>query len=195
MKANQMNLEFVQEVVNYIRTYQIPIHSWRELDTEFRIELKKPLNGHISLRKSYRLAYKIGEEQKVVRFSSWKSLRPAIDEMIAEFKQILENIKGQQKPVTINKNDSAETPAEKPAKKAEKKESKVHGKNKLGHIRNSMADLLDQLFLKGVTEKELQEHGFTPARYKSHFRHLNNDKVTLVEVRFEDGKYIAKLIG
>lgn len=195
MKANQMNLEFVEEVVNYIKAHEIPIHSWSELDTEFRIQLENPLEGHVSLRKSNRLAYKIKEEQKVVRFSSWKSLRPAIDEMIAAYKQILETIKDQQKPVTVKKNDRAETPAEKPAKKTEKKESKVHGKNELGHIRNSMADLLDQLFLKGVTEKELQEHGFTPARYKSHFRHLNNDKVALVEVRFEDGKYIAKLIG
>ena len=192
MKANQMNLEFVQEVVNYIEAHEIPIHSWRELDAEFRIELKNPLEGHISLRKSYRLAYKIAEEQKVVRFSTWKSLRPAIDEMIAAFEQILKTIKEQQKPVAVEKNDKAETPTEKPTKKTEKK---VHGKNELGHIRNSMADLLDQLFLKGVTEKELQEHGFTPARYKSHFRHLNNDKITLVEVRFEDGKYIAKLIG
>lgn len=195
MKANQMNLEFVQEVVNYIEAHEIPIHSWMEMDTEFRIHLKNPLDGHISLRKSNRLAYKIGEEQKVVRFSSWKSLCPAIDEMIAAFEQILKTIKEQEKTVTVKKNDEAETPAENPAKKAEKKENKVHGKNELGHIRNSMADLLDQLFLKGVTEKELQEHGFTPARYKSHFRHLNNDKVALVEVRFEDGKYIAKLIG
>lgn len=181
--ANQINFEFVEEVIRYIKAQNVlEIQSWRELDTEFRILLKNPLEGYISLRKSHRMVYEIGEERKVVRFSSWKSLRLAIDEMIAAFTQFLKTIKEQQKSETV-------------IEKAEKKENRVHGKNELGHIRNSMADLLDQLFLKGVTEKELQEHGFTPARYKSHFRHLNNDKITLVEVRFEDGKYIAKLIG
>lgn len=74
-------------------------------------------------------------------------------------------------------------------------QEKEHGKNALGHIKNSMAATLDKLFLHGVTEEELQAAGFTPARYKSHFRHLNTAKVALVEVRFENGKYTAKMIG
>lgn len=75
------------------------------------------------------------------------------------------------------------------------KDGKEHGKNALGHIKNSMADLLDKLFLEGVTEEELLEHGITRARYRSHFRHLENDKMELVQVKFENGKYSAMLLN
>ena len=75
------------------------------------------------------------------------------------------------------------------------KDGKEHGKNALGHIKNSMADLLDKLFLEGVTEDELAEHGITRARYRSHFRHLENDKLELVRVKFENGKYSAMLLN
>lgn len=79
--------------------------------------------------------------------------------------------------------------------KQEPKTEKEHGKNALGHIKNSMADLLDKLFLEGVTEEELLEHGITRARYRSHFRHLENDKMELVQVKFENGKYSAMLLN
>jgi len=75
------------------------------------------------------------------------------------------------------------------------KDGKEHGKNALGHIKNSMADLLDKLFLEGVTEEELVEYGITRARYRSHFRHLENDKLELVRVKFENGKYSAMLLN
>lgn len=75
------------------------------------------------------------------------------------------------------------------------KDGKEHGKNALGHIKNSMADLLDKLFLEGVTEEELLEHGITRARYRSHFRHLENDKMELVQVKFKNGKYSAMLLN
>ena len=75
------------------------------------------------------------------------------------------------------------------------KDGKEHGKNALGHIKNSMADLLDKLFLEGVTEDELAEHGITRARYRSHFRHLETDKLELVRVKFENGKYSAMLLN
>ena len=83
---------------------------------------------------------------------------------------------------------------DKPAVKVGK-DGKEHGKNALGHIKNSMADLLDKLFLEGVTEEELLEHGITRARYRSHFRHLENDKMELVQVKFENGKYSAMLLN
>lgn len=83
---------------------------------------------------------------------------------------------------------------DKPAVKVGK-DGKEHGKNALGHIKNSMADLLDKLFLEGVTEDELAEHGITRARYRSHFRHLENDKLELVRVKFENGKYSAMLLN
>ena len=79
--------------------------------------------------------------------------------------------------------------------KYDEPEKKEHGKNALGHIKNSMADLLDKLFLEGVTEEELLEHGITRARYRSHFRHLENDKMELVQVKFENGKYSAMLLN
>lgn len=81
-------------------------------------------------------------------------------------------------------------------KQEQKKEGKkVHGKNEVGHILGTTADLIDKLFLQGVTEAELQEHGVTRTRYRSHFRHLQKKKAAFIEVKFEDGIYSAKLIG
>lgn len=84
---------------------------------------------------------------------------------------------------------------EKPAKKAEgKKSTPQRAKNELGHLVGSGAAELDELFLKGVTEDELQKKGYALGRYKSHFRHLEADKADVVKVTWKDDKITAKLV-
>lgn len=84
---------------------------------------------------------------------------------------------------------------EKKERKQNKEGKKVHGKNEVGHILGTTADLIDKLFLQGVTEAELQEHGVTRTRYRSHFRHLQKKKAAFIEVKFEDGIYSARLLA
>lgn len=117
------------------------------------------------------------DEKEIVVYSNYT---------IEELEQVVATL--QKKEEAINKEEAPKEEKKTPA------EGKKHGKNELGHIYGSAADLLDNLFLKGVTEEELQQHGITPARYKSHFRHLNTAKVQLVGVRFEDGKFTATLV-
>lgn len=78
----------------------------------------------------------------------------------------------------------------KPAKKAAPPQ---RAKNVLGHLVGSGAAKLDDLFLAGVTEKELEKKGFALSRYKSHYNHLAKDKADLVTVTWKDGKIVAKL--
>lgn len=118
------------------------------------------------------------------RFFSKSSFMKVAEEFVTSHLQL--------KPA---KKEEPKQEQKKPVKTQEPKTEKEHGKNALGHIKNSMADLLDKLFLEGVTEQELLEHGITRARYRSHFRHLENDKMELVQVKFENGKYSATLLN
>ena len=159
--------------------------------------------GTITIQKSGRVVAKLNHKDYphpcqeinfVKRFSSEKKLM----ELAEELKDMVEALraKARQARIAARKNTEKKAKEETPAEpKTQNPEKKEHGKNALGHIKNSMADMLDKLFLQGVTEEELQTQGFKPARYRSHFRHLNTAKVALVEVRFEDGKYTAKMIG
>ena len=121
------------------------------------------------------------------RFYSAKSFKDLEMDLAIELIELRDKVKkGEEAKAKLVKDKPAKT---------QTTEKKEHGKNALGHIKNTMADMLDKLFLQGVTEEELQAAGFAPARYRSHFRHLNTAKVALVEVRFENGKYTAKMIG
>lgn len=170
----------------------------------------KGFEGYITIQKSGRVVAKLNHPdfprvEDTILFAKRFSNETRLMELAVELKDMVEDLRAKArkakmatskktqkkaKPETATPVKSQTTEKETPAE-----EKKEHGKNALGHIKNSMADMLDKLFLQGVTEEELQAAGFTPARYKSHFRHLNTAKVALVEVKFENGKYTAKLIG
>lgn len=154
-------------------------------------EIDLPGYGMITILASGRFTFKPFEDVCVETFSkrffSGLSFQKVACEFVSNFLSL--------KPV--KKEEPKQEPKTEPKqpKQAEPKTEKEHGKNALGHIKNSMADLLDKLFLEGVTEEELLEHGITRARYRSHFRHLENDKMELVRVKFENGKYSAMLLN
>ena len=77
----------------------------------------------------------------------------------------------------------------------EKKKGPDRAKNAIGHIRDTIADKIDQMFLKGTTEKELVAAGIEPSRFKGHFKHLLKDKADAVKVEFANGIYKAELLG
>lgn len=77
----------------------------------------------------------------------------------------------------------------------EKKKGPDRSKNAIGHILNTIADKIDQMFLKGTTEEELVSAGIEPGRFKGHFKHLLKDKADVVKVEFTNGIYKAELLG
>ena len=95
----------------------------------------------------------------------------------------------------MKKNDKVAEKKEtkKEAKKPTNRKAPERAKNKLGHLIGSAAAELDDLFLAGVTEEQLEKKGFAIARYKSHFKHLEKDKADLVTVSWNKNKITAKM--
>ena len=152
-------------------------------------------NGTIEIRKSGRVAYNLQHknfpsiEDEIVgvdRFSSKKSLLVIAEKISAACKALTEKA---DKLLPVEEESVVETT------KKEKKSSLKHGKNELGHIRDTISDKIDQMFLKGTTEAELIEAGITPVRFKGHFKHLLKDKADRVDVKLVDGVYKAELLG
>ena len=100
--------------------------------------------------------------------------------------------KQQAKVAPVKQDTPAKKSPEKSTKTTEKKANR--SKNELGHINGTGAALLDELFLKGVTEDELVERGFTRTRYAGHFKHLEKDKEGLVRVVWKGNTIRAKLL-
>lgn len=159
----------------------------------------KEFTGTITIQKSGRVVAKLhhyniagtdGEIQFTKRFSSEKKLM----ELAEELKDAVEDIRAKARKAKIA--SSKKTKKEQP--KAETQvapEQKKHGKNALGHIFGTIADQLDNLFLSNATYDDMVAAGYKPARIKGHFKHLLKDKANLVDIKFENGQYFAKLIN
>ena len=95
----------------------------------------------------------------------------------------------------MKKNDKVAEKKEtkKEAKKPTTRKAPERAKNELGHLIGSAAAELDDLFLAGVTEEQLEKKGFAVSRYKSHFKHLEKDKADLVTVSWNKNKITAKM--
>ena len=110
-----------------------------------------------------------------------------------------QRLKKQAEKAKNNKQKDAEMKKQKNAEAKEAKKDKKprtapqRPKNELGHLIGSAAAELDDLFLKGVTEEQLEKKGFAVSRYKSHFKHLEKDKADLVTVSWNKNKITAKM--
>lgn len=84
--------------------------------------------------------------------------------------------------------------AEKPvSNKNNKSKTKNNTMNALGHRIGSIAANLDDLFLKGVTEDDINKAGIDLGRAKGHFKHIAKDKANIATTSCIEGVYKVEM--
>lgn len=136
---------------------------------------------------------------------------PVPDTWETRLKKQAEKAKKTKEDEKMKKNDKKETKTapvketkkvEKPAKenKEEKVKTKKAGpprgnapKSPLGHMEGSTAAKIDEMFLKGTSEKEFEKAGISLSRVKSHYKHIIKKRSDIATITFKDGVYKAVL--